>query len=173
MRLIAAKETGRKNTNICSKYVIQYLTDVLINYAVYIFLYCLSSVLDLCVIWSVSANANHACHCSSPQNEPEVTELFRGAVGDLCEPEVTCTQEVVTSPYRTFDGSCNNLAHPVWGKSWQPQARQLPSQYHDGKHSQEIIGLNTLIKYSLMYIKWFDSSPKTTCIKCKNNSIYK
>lgn len=35
--------------------------------------------------------------------------------------------------YRTYDGSCNNLKYPYWGKAETPLARFLKSDYHDGK----------------------------------------
>ncbi|KAK7108957.1 chorion peroxidase-like [Littorina saxatilis] len=36
------------------------------------------------------------------------------------------------APYRTIDGSCNNLAHPTWGAINQPMKRLLPAVYFDG-----------------------------------------
>lgn len=36
------------------------------------------------------------------------------------------------SPYRTMDGTCNNLANPELGKSFKPQNRFLPAEYDDG-----------------------------------------
>ncbi|ELU17892.1 hypothetical protein CAPTEDRAFT_214208 [Capitella teleta] len=35
-------------------------------------------------------------------------------------------------PYRTYDGSCNNLDRPLWGKSMRALARFLPAEYSDG-----------------------------------------
>ena len=36
--------------------------------------------------------------------------------------------------YRTYDGTCNNLRHPLWGSSNKPLARLLPSMYGDGQY---------------------------------------
>ena len=37
------------------------------------------------------------------------------------------------SPYRTYDGSCNNLENPDWGKAFTPQGRLMPALYDNGK----------------------------------------
>ena len=34
--------------------------------------------------------------------------------------------------YRTIDGSCNNLEHPIWGRSVSLFSRILPPSYSDG-----------------------------------------
>ncbi|XP_060069525.1 chorion peroxidase-like [Ylistrum balloti] len=39
------------------------------------------------------------------------------------------------SPYRTIDGSCNNIGHPAWGMTGMPQKRFLPATYDDGFNS--------------------------------------
>jgi len=36
------------------------------------------------------------------------------------------------SVFRTPDGTCNNLAHPVWGSAFMPFLRFLPADYSDG-----------------------------------------
>jgi len=36
------------------------------------------------------------------------------------------------SPYRTIDGSCNNLNNPTWGQSVRPIGRRLPPKYNPG-----------------------------------------
>jgi len=48
-----------------------------------------------------------------------------------CQPRApTCDP---LAPYRTMDGTCNNLLHPVWGMANRGQARYLPPAYADGK----------------------------------------
>jgi hypothetical protein len=44
---------------------------------------------------------------------------------------ITCSK---TSKYRTIDGSCNNLAHPYWGKAGTPLIRFVCSAYDDSKY---------------------------------------
>lgn len=38
------------------------------------------------------------------------------------------------SPFRTQDGSCNNLKHPLWGRANSALTRLLPPDYEDGTH---------------------------------------
>jgi hypothetical protein len=38
-------------------------------------------------------------------------------------------------PYRSFDGSCNNLKNPWWGQAEMPYKRLLIPDYADGNHT--------------------------------------
>lgn len=61
--------------------------------------------------------------------------LARAAV-DRCEEE-QFTQCRPTR-YRTADGTCNNLRHPTWGKSFTCFTRLLPPEYADGQSAPRI-----------------------------------
>ena len=39
----------------------------------------------------------------------------------------------VSAPFRTHDGSCNNLQKPLWGKSFRAFARFYKPNYSNGK----------------------------------------
>ncbi|XP_053668265.1 peroxidase-like [Anopheles marshallii] len=44
-------------------------------------------------------------------------------------------QQCANSPYRTFDGTCNNLVTPSWGAANTPFVRIVNPKYGDGKSS--------------------------------------
>ena len=48
---------------------------------------------------------------------------------DLCDPSY---------PYRSYNGSCNNLAEPLWGTSGSPFQRTLLPEYEDGVWSPKV-----------------------------------
>ncbi|XP_071539116.1 salivary peroxidase/catechol oxidase-like [Panulirus ornatus] len=53
----------------------------------------------------------------------------------FCEPEMLRPEAEpcnASSPYRTPDGTCNNLENPLWGASFTPHRRVLPADYGDG-----------------------------------------
>lgn len=53
------------------------------------------------------------------------------SVSQMCPPEPQDCN--VTSPYRTADGSCNNLDNPSWGKAGTCMPRLLEPDYANGK----------------------------------------
>ncbi|XP_076438142.1 uncharacterized protein LOC143277239 [Babylonia areolata] len=61
------------------------------------------------------------------------SHIFRGfsREGSGCAPQTQITCEP-GSPYRTIDGSCNNVANPKWGAINQHMKRLLPADYFDG-----------------------------------------
>ncbi|GFU52027.1 chorion peroxidase [Nephila pilipes] len=54
--------------------------------------------------------------------------LANTIIADTCAKNPPCP----TQKYRNSDGSCNNLAHPEWGKTFHTYARVLPPRYADG-----------------------------------------
>uniref|UniRef100_A0A182QRC6 Peroxidase n=1 Tax=Anopheles farauti TaxID=69004 RepID=A0A182QRC6_9DIPT len=46
--------------------------------------------------------------------------------------------QCVNSPYRTFDGTCNNLLNPSWGAANTPFVRIVAPRYGDGKSSPSL-----------------------------------
>ena len=74
-----------------------------------------------------------------------------------------------TSKYRTYNGWCNNLNNPQYGKSTVPQVRFLSAKYDDGKyrtcflamdyhldinsHANIIFSESTFIFFNFSYIK--------------------
>ncbi|XP_071158667.1 salivary peroxidase/catechol oxidase-like isoform X2 [Mytilus edulis] len=65
---------------------------------------------------------------SELQNDPELLEIWTSLV-DCRNFTGTCDEN---DPYRSADGSCNNLDYPEWGKSFTPQERFVPAHYEDG-----------------------------------------
>jgi hypothetical protein len=58
--------------------------------------------------------------------------LFRGPGFALCDsPIAPC----IKGKYRTYDGSCNNLANPRLGVANTPYGRLLTPKYSDGKYA--------------------------------------
>lgn len=60
--------------------------------------------------------------------------LTNTVIKDTCPKPPPCPP----SKYRTFDGSCNNLNHPSWGKSYSPFQRLLSPRYFDGINAPRI-----------------------------------
>lgn len=75
------------------------------------------------------------------QSNMQHKQLFQSVIQDICLPKPTCTTEQLKSPYRTFDGSCNNEKHPEWGMAGRQQKRHLPPKYRDGFGSPRTHGV--------------------------------
>ena len=54
-------------------------------------------------------------------------------LSDTCPAVPSCDESTVRSPFRTADGSCNNLRVSSWGKSRTQFQRALVANYADGK----------------------------------------
>ncbi|KAE9538939.1 hypothetical protein AGLY_005521 [Aphis glycines] len=53
-----------------------------------------------------------------------------------CVPEqITCNS---SAKYRSMDGTCNNLQHPLWGASFTPYIRLGKAYYEDGNFSMRV-----------------------------------
>ncbi|XP_062612030.1 peroxidase-like protein [Saccostrea cucullata] len=59
-------------------------------------------------------------------SDPEITASFQRAMAPFCYEMPVCDTQ---NPYRTADGSCNNLYNPLLGKAFTPQARILQNHY--------------------------------------------
>lgn len=59
-----------------------------------------------------------------------------------------------TTPYRTFDGSCNNLINPAWGQSRRPQLRLISAQYNRGKFTLFARKMFHTLAPSVISLKW-------------------
>ncbi|XP_064596395.1 chorion peroxidase-like [Liolophura sinensis] len=72
-------------------------------------------------------------------------KVLRAAPLTVIKEEFDCpfddaVQCDISSKYRTFDGSCNNLVNPILGRANTPFERFLPSQYEDGIGALRVTG---------------------------------
>jgi hypothetical protein len=58
----------------------------------------------------------------------QVLDTRATLLGDACLAPPVCPAII----YRSFDGSCNNLINPNWGRALTPLERLLPPVYEDG-----------------------------------------
>lgn len=64
---------------------------------------------------------------------PQQLELIANASGCLSHRRTPdCSDMCFHSKYRTFDGTCNNLQHPLWGSSYTAFRRLLKPVYENG-----------------------------------------
>ncbi|XP_078321657.1 salivary peroxidase/catechol oxidase-like isoform X2 [Crassostrea virginica] len=73
---------------------------------------------------------------SEISSSPEIQAEFQS---EFCPESINCDQER-NSPYRSVDGSCNNINHPDWGAAITPQPRYQPAQYDDAFNSPRATG---------------------------------
>lgn len=89
---------------------------------------------------------------------PEI-DFSQTDLASRCPGDPVCARHAAREPYRTYDGSCNNLRHTGWGKSNTPYARILPPDYEDGVSEMRKTGvtggqLPNPRTVSLASIKW-------------------
>ncbi|KAK4008306.1 hypothetical protein OUZ56_013450 [Daphnia magna] len=53
-------------------------------------------------------------------------------LSNTCPADPICDRKTLRSPFRTMDGSCNNIKHPSWGKSMTQFERATVPAYADG-----------------------------------------
>ncbi|XP_077498217.1 peroxidasin isoform X2 [Amblyomma americanum] len=64
---------------------------------------------------------------------PGYLDLLAEKSGCLQHRQVPdCSDTCFHSRFRTYDGTCNNLQHPMWGASLTPFERLLPAEYENG-----------------------------------------
>ncbi|KAK3918578.1 Peroxidasin, partial [Frankliniella fusca] len=77
---------------------------------------------------------------------PQQLQLVANLSGCLAHrPTVDCSDMCFHLKYRTVDGTCNNLQHPMWGASLTGFRRVLRPQYENGLSTP--IGWNKNVKY--------------------------
>lgn len=93
---------------------------------------------------------------------PEI-DFSQTDLASRCPGDPVCPRQAARDPYRTYDGSCNNLHHTAWGKSNTPYTRILPPDYEDGVSEIRKTGvtgqqLPNPRTVSLASIKWSERS---------------
>ncbi|XP_037498164.1 peroxidasin homolog isoform X3 [Rhipicephalus sanguineus] len=64
---------------------------------------------------------------------PGYLDLLAEMSGCLQHRQVPdCSDTCFHNRFRTYDGTCNNLRHPMWGASLTPFERLLPAEYENG-----------------------------------------
>lgn len=91
---------------------------------------------------------------------PEV-DFSQTDLASRCPGDPVCPRFAAKEPYRTYDGSCNNLKHTGWGKSNMPYTRILPPDYEDGVSEIRKTGVTSVVlpnprTISLATIRWSD-----------------
>jgi len=64
---------------------------------------------------------------------PDAGQLTSPYSGDFCPYHAGMLCDV-QFPFRSFDGSCNNIRKPIIGRAITPYSRLLPAKYDDGEY---------------------------------------
>jgi len=64
-----------------------------------------------------------------PSNSIGILQPPEISLADQCFPKPRCD---FFNPYRTIDGSCNNLDYPTWGQANTANTRIIQADYSDG-----------------------------------------
>lgn len=74
---------------------------------------------------------------------------------ETCPADPVCDQKTSRSPFRTLDGSCNNIKRSFWGKSRTQFQRALVPAYADGTYN--------ILSTQLKIITMWDSRLQYIC----------
>ena len=75
---------------------------------------------------------------SSVASASKLSDIIRELNCSL--PKANCSDTEYHSQYRSFDGTCNNLANPVWGAASMPYSRMLDAIYYDVNGLSDPVG---------------------------------
>ena len=85
-------------------------------------------------------------------SDPQITQSFQDAMTSLCYEIPVCDFQ---DPYRTADGSCNNLFNPLLGKSFTPQSRVIPNAYRNCKFYKYFCVINFF--FNKLKFSWWNA----------------
>lgn len=71
---------------------------------------------------------------------PEI-DFSQTDLSSRCPGDPVCPRDAIRFPFRSFDGSCNNVIHTAWGRSNTPFTRILPPDYEDGVNEIRTTGV--------------------------------
>ncbi|KAK3603010.1 hypothetical protein CHS0354_037757 [Potamilus streckersoni] len=87
------------------------------------------------------------------KTQPNLEMIWRKINSQFCSPRnPVCPPP--DYPYRSADGSCNNLDHILWGMSNRPQKRNLPADYQDGMDLSLVLFFRNIVP-----VRHFKPSP--------------
>lgn len=76
----------------------------------------------------------YQCMLRQGHAKQQILKMLSGQRPEVCtQAPDSCSP---TYPYRSINGTCNNLQNPLWGSILTPFARLVPSAYYDGFNEQ-------------------------------------